>query len=96
MENTTSELERHHEVVWAAIEQIAKSHGFSVSGLAKHAGLDVTTFNKSKRFGVKGLPRYPKMDTILKVLASLNLNWFQWASIYGEVAAKLKVEIKNA
>ena len=38
-----------HEDVWRAIDALAQEHGLSASGLAKRAGLDPTTFNKSKR-----------------------------------------------
>ena len=38
-----------HRQVWDAVDQIAEEHGLTASGLAKRAGLDSTTFNKSKR-----------------------------------------------
>src|ERR1700712_5326117 len=38
-----------HPQIWAAIDALAASHGMSPSGLARRAGLDATTFNKSKR-----------------------------------------------
>ena len=38
-----------HSEIWAAIDGLAARHGMSASGLAKRAGLDATTFNKSKR-----------------------------------------------
>ena len=38
-----------YENVWDAVDKLAKKHGLSPSGLAKLAGLDATTFNKSKR-----------------------------------------------
>ena len=38
-----------HSQIWQAIDGLASRHGLSPSGLAKLAGLDPTTFNKSKR-----------------------------------------------
>ena len=38
-----------HSQIWRAIDALAARHGLSPSGLAKLAGLDPTTFNKSKR-----------------------------------------------
>ena len=37
-----------YEQVWDAVDKLARAHGLSPSGLAKKAGLDATTFNKSK------------------------------------------------
>ncbi|GAB3442673.1 hypothetical protein GCM10027396_10900 [Insolitispirillum peregrinum] len=34
-----------HADLWLAIDALARRHGYSVSGLAKAAGLDPTTFN---------------------------------------------------
>ena len=38
-----------HKQVWSALDALAERHSMSVSALAKIAGLDPTTFNKSKR-----------------------------------------------
>ena len=38
-----------HTDIWRAIDRLAAQHGLSASGLARRAGLDPTTFNKSKR-----------------------------------------------
>ena len=48
-----------HSRLWAAIDALAARHGLTASGLAKAAGLDPTTFNKSKRITAKGRPRWP-------------------------------------
>ncbi len=61
-----------HEDIWRAIDILAISHGLSVSGLAKKAGLDSTAFNKSKRFQPTGKKRWPSMESIIKVLNATN------------------------
>ena len=38
-----------HAQVWNALDRLAARAGLSAPGLAKKAGLDPTTFNKSKR-----------------------------------------------
>jgi hypothetical protein len=38
-----------HADIWNAVDRLAARAGLSASGLAKKAGLDPTTFNKSKR-----------------------------------------------
>lgn len=57
-----------HQAVWAAIDGIAERYSFSCSGLAKAAGLNATTFNKSKRFTTSGRERWPSTESIAKVL----------------------------
>ena len=46
-----------HTQIWAGIDRLAASFGFSASGLARQAGLDPTSFNKSKRISPDGKPR---------------------------------------
>lgn len=58
-----------HEQIWKALDRLAQSNGYSSSGLAKKAGLDPTSFNKSKRHSPDGKPRWPSTESISKVLA---------------------------
>lgn len=58
-----------HELIWQAIDRLAAAKGYSPSGLAKQAGLDPTTFNKSKRVSTDGKPRWPSTESIAKILA---------------------------
>ncbi|MEP0708956.1 MAG: helix-turn-helix transcriptional regulator [Parvibaculum sp.] len=57
-----------HARIWAAIDALAARHGMSVSGLAKAAGLDPTTFNKSKRVTAAGRPRWPNTESLSRIL----------------------------
>jgi phage repressor protein C with HTH and peptisase S24 domain len=59
-----------HESVWRAIDALAERHGLSPSGLAKRAGLDSTAFNRSKRHGGDGRPRWPSTESIAKILTA--------------------------
>lgn len=59
-----------HESVWSAIDQHARRFGMSPSALARRAGLDPTTFNRSKRFAADGRPRWPSTESIAKVLSA--------------------------
>ena len=56
-----------HEQIWAALDRLAKTKGYSTSGLAKKAGLDPTSFNKSKRISPDGKPRWPSTESLSKV-----------------------------
>lgn len=59
-----------HDRVWAAIDAFATRQGLTPSGLARRAGLDATTFNRSKRLGGDGRPRWPSTESIAKILAA--------------------------
>src|ERR1051326_5121501 len=57
-----------HEDIWRAIDALAAEHGLSASGLAKKAGLDPTTFNRSKRRTTDGHERGPGTESVSKIL----------------------------
>jgi phage repressor protein C with HTH and peptisase S24 domain len=57
-----------HAHVWNAIDTLAERHGMSASGLARKAGLDPTTFNRSKRQGQDGRLRWPSTESLAKIL----------------------------
>lgn len=57
-----------HADIWAAIDALARDHGLTASALARKAGLDPTTFNKSKRVTREGKPRWPSTESVAKVL----------------------------
>ena len=57
-----------HETIWHAIDALAERHKLTPSGLARRAGLDPTSFNKSKRHGPDGRLRWPSTESIAKVL----------------------------
>ena len=57
-----------HNQVWAAIDSLAAANGMSASALARRAGLDATTFNKSKRISEAGRQRWPSTESIAKIL----------------------------
>jgi phage repressor protein C with HTH and peptisase S24 domain len=59
-----------HVQVWSAIDRLAERTGLSASGLARRAGLDPTTFNKSKRITPQGRARWPSTESIAKALAA--------------------------
>jgi phage repressor protein C with HTH and peptisase S24 domain len=59
-----------HAQVWSAIDGLATRAGLSASGLAKRAGLDPTTFNKSKRVTAQGRARWPSTESIAKALSA--------------------------
>jgi phage repressor protein C with HTH and peptisase S24 domain len=59
-----------HNQIWTAIDRLAARAKLTPSGLAKKAGLDPTTFNKSKRITPEGRPRWPSTESVAKALAA--------------------------
>jgi phage repressor protein C with HTH and peptisase S24 domain len=57
-----------HGQVWAALDALATRYGLTASALARKAGLDATTFNKSKRQTPDGRLRWPSTESVAKVL----------------------------
>jgi phage repressor protein C with HTH and peptisase S24 domain len=57
-----------HSQIWAAIDTLASRYGMTASGLARKAGLDPTTFNRSKRQGPDGRLRWPSTESLAKIL----------------------------
>jgi phage repressor protein C with HTH and peptisase S24 domain len=64
-----------HAQVWSAIDRLAARAGLSASGLARRAGLDPTTFNKSKRITPQGRARWPSTESIAKALAATGISF---------------------
>jgi phage repressor protein C with HTH and peptisase S24 domain len=59
-----------HNQIWTALDRLAARAKLTPSGLAKKAGLDPTTFNKSKRITPEGRPRWPSTESVAKALAA--------------------------
>lgn len=70
-----------HGQIWRAIDQLAEQQGLSTSGLARRAGLDSTTFNRSKRITGDGRPRWPSTESIAKALAATDTSAEQFFTL---------------
>ena len=75
-----------HGDVWRAIDRLAQEYGLSASGLARRAGLDPTTFNKSKRVTREGKNRWPSTESVAKVLAATGATMNEFVSYIGDGA----------
>ena len=76
-----------HNQIWGAIDALAARHGLSPSGLAKLAGLDPTTFNKSKRGGANGKLRWPSTESVSKVLRATGATLDDFVMLVGREGA---------
>lgn len=75
-----------HSDIWRAIDRLAESHGMTPSGLARRAGLDPTTFNKSKRLTAEGKQRWPSTESLAKVLRATGATFADFVALVGEDA----------
>ena len=73
-----------HLQIWRALDALAARHGMSPSGLAKLAGLDPTTFNKSKRGTANGKLRWPSTESLAKVLAATGATLDDFVALVAE------------
>ena len=74
-----------HEKIWEAIDALAARHQLTPSGLARKAGLDPTSFNKSKRLSGDGRLRWPSTESIHKILEATGASIEEFAaSIQGK------------
>ena len=73
-----------HGDVWRAIDRLAAKYDMSPSGLARRAGLDPTTFNKSKRITKEGKQRWPSTESISKILAATGASLAEFVGQIGE------------
>ncbi|HEY1541118.1 MAG TPA: helix-turn-helix transcriptional regulator [Xanthobacteraceae bacterium] len=70
-----------HAQIWAALDALAALAGTSPSGLAKRAGLDPTTFNKSKRVTADQRQRWPSTESVAKCLAATGVGLDQFVGL---------------
>ena len=75
-----------HSAIWNGIDELARRHGLSVSGLARLAGLDATAFNKSKRISRDGRERWPSTESIAKILTATGESFDQFLAGGGAYA----------
>lgn len=73
-----------HDQIWGALDRLAARAGLSPSGLAKRAGLDPTTFNKSKRVTSDGRERWPSTESIAKALAAAESSMETFVKLIGD------------
>ena len=80
-----------HRQIWAAIDALAARHGLSPSGLAKQAGLDPTTFNKSKRGSAGGKLRWPSTESLSKILNATESSFEDFVALVENRTAKIRM-----
>ena len=75
-----------HAGIWQALDRLARKYNHSPSGLARRAGLDPTTFNRSKRISREGKPRWPSTESVAKVLDATGASLGEFLTLVDEQA----------
>lgn len=72
-----------HTEIWTGIDALAARLDMSPSALAKLAGLDPTSFNRSKRLSTDAppRPRWPSTESLSKVLAATGVSFPDFADL---------------
>lgn len=73
-----------HTAIWRGIDLLAERNELSASGLAKRAGLDPTTFNKSKRITKQGKSRWPSTESLSKILDATSTSMGDFVGLIDE------------
>lgn len=74
-----------HRKIWSALDALARHHNLSPSGLARKAGLDPTTFNKSKRITQSGRLRWPNTESLSKALEATGASLDEFLTIINQI-----------
>ena len=82
-----------HADIWNAVDRLAARAGLSASGLAKRAGLDPTTFNRSKRITPQGRPRWPSTESIAKSLQATGVTLDSFVALISDRASAQAVPL---
>jgi phage repressor protein C with HTH and peptisase S24 domain len=72
-----------HGQIWAGIDALAARLGVSPSALARRAGLDATSFNRSKRRSSDHppRPRWPSTESLAKLLQATGVEFADFAEL---------------
>ena len=79
-----------HAEIWSGIDALAARFDMSPSALARLAGLDPTSFNRSKRVSsdTPPRPRWPSTESLSKVLAATGVGLAEFAEMAGGSARR--------
>jgi phage repressor protein C with HTH and peptisase S24 domain len=67
--------------IWTAIDRLAERNGLSPSGLARRAGLDPTSFNRSKRINADGSSRWLSTESVVRAVEAVGSSFEEFATL---------------
>lgn len=79
-----------HAQIWSAIDALAEHNGVSASALARLAGLDPTSFNRSKRQSADGRLRWPSTESLSRVLNATQCSLQDFAGLAGSPIERIE------
>ncbi|KMO44923.1 DNA-binding protein [Methylobacterium tarhaniae] len=82
-----------HERIWSAIDHLAQRNNLTASGLAKRAGLDATSFNRSKRVSPDGRKRWPSTESVAKILAATGSSLDEFLRLIEPLASESRIMV---
>ncbi len=84
-----------HSQIWSAIDALAVRMTMTPSALARRAGLDPTSFNRSKRMssGKPSRPRWPSTESLAKVLEATGMSLADFAALAEGQAAQVRSQM---
>lgn len=82
-----------HGQIWSAIDKLAERKQLTPSGLARRAGLDPTTFNRSKRVAADGRERWPSTESLSKILDATGTSIGDFVGLLGERRKRARNEV---
>ena len=79
-----------HGEIWRAIDALAERFDMTPSAMARMAGLDPTSFNRSKRGSVEGggHARWPSTESLAKLLEATGVNFSEFAALTEQASAR--------
>lgn len=84
-----------HDRIWSALDRLAERYGLTPSGLARKAGLDPTTFNRSKRsdYPMSGRTKWPSTLSVSKVLTATGASLEEFTRLIDPKVARARAMI---
>lgn len=79
-----------HGEIWRAIDALAERFDMTPSAMARMAGLDPTSFNRSKRGSSEGggHARWPSTESLAKLLEATGVNFSEFAALTEDVPVR--------
>ncbi len=80
-----------HGEIWRAIDALAERFDMTPSAMARMAGLDPTSFNRSKRGSIEadGRARWPSTESLAKLLEATGVNFSEFAALTEQVPVRM-------
>ncbi len=76
-----------HDMIWTALDNLARDRKISPSRMAQISGLDLSSFNKCKRLSPDGKEHWPSVRTLTMVFHATNTTWSEFEKYIPDINA---------